>query len=180
MNRPVMVDDSKVFRVRAERSGLFLPEFEVWGEVEAGETLARSLTRRAVWFTRQSRARRRVASWLFVSTPWSTPGRWSPGGDAVSVIFSIDAPYRGRYELHRLTYGSGGPSVAIVAGLHGNELNSIHAVNLLNKMLRFSAPRARFTCFPWSIPSVLIEAQKRWPYDDQDINHTFLAIPTGQ
>lgn len=39
MNRPVMVDDSKVFRVRAERSGLFLPEFEVWGEVEAGETL---------------------------------------------------------------------------------------------------------------------------------------------
>jgi len=39
MNRPVAVFDAQVFRVRAERSGLFLPEFGVWSEVEKGATL---------------------------------------------------------------------------------------------------------------------------------------------
>jgi predicted deacylase len=39
MNRPVAVKDDAVFRVRAERSGLFLPEFGVWSEVEKGEIL---------------------------------------------------------------------------------------------------------------------------------------------
>jgi len=39
MNRPVAVKDDAVFRVRAERSGLFLPEFGVWSEVEEGEIL---------------------------------------------------------------------------------------------------------------------------------------------
>ena len=51
----------------------------------------------------------------------------------MSVVFSIDAPYRGQYELHRLTYGSGSPSIAIVAGLHGNELNGIHAAGKLSR-----------------------------------------------
>ena len=27
----------------------------------------------------------------------------------MSVIFSLEAPYRGSYELHRLTFGSGSP-----------------------------------------------------------------------
>lgn len=39
MSRPVVVNDAQVFRVRAERSGLFLPEFTVWSEVEKGATL---------------------------------------------------------------------------------------------------------------------------------------------
>ena len=39
MNRPVAVKDAQVFRVRAEKSGLFLPEFGVWSEVELGATL---------------------------------------------------------------------------------------------------------------------------------------------
>lgn len=97
----------------------------------------------------------------------------------MSVIFSIDAPYRGRYELHRLTYGSGGPSVAIVAGLHGNELNSIHAVNLLNKMLRVQRPKGTVHLFPLVNTFGADQAQKRWPYDDQDINHTFPGDPDG-
>jgi predicted deacylase len=39
MNRPTVVNDAQVFRVRAGRSGLFLPEFGVWSEVEEGATL---------------------------------------------------------------------------------------------------------------------------------------------
>ena len=33
------MNDERVFRVRAECSGLFLPEFGVWSEVEEGATL---------------------------------------------------------------------------------------------------------------------------------------------
>jgi len=97
----------------------------------------------------------------------------------MSVVFSIDAPYRGRYELHRLTYGSGGPSVAIVAGLHGNELNGIHAVNLLNKMLRVQRPKGTVHLFPLVNTFGADQATKRWPYDDQDINHSFPGDPDG-
>ena len=90
MNRPVMVDDSKVFRVRSERSGLFLPEFEVWGEVEAGETLGTVIDPESgmVHQTIQSLT---TGRWLFVSTPYSRDnGRAS--GDAVSVIFPSMRP----------------------------------------------------------------------------------------
>ena len=97
----------------------------------------------------------------------------------MSVVFSIDAPYRGRYELHRLTYGSGGPSIAIVAGLHGNELNGIHAVNLLNKMLRVQRPKGTVHLFPLVNTFGADQATKRWPYDDQDINHAFPGDPDG-
>jgi hypothetical protein len=95
------------------------------------------------------------------------------------LFFSIDAPYRGQYELHRLTYGSGGPSVAIVAGLHGNELNGIHAVNMLNKMLRVQRPKGTVHLFPLVNTFGADQATKRWPYDDQDINHAFPGDPDG-
>ena len=39
MTRPAMVDDAHVFRVRSECSGLFLPEFNVWSEVQEGVAL---------------------------------------------------------------------------------------------------------------------------------------------
>lgn len=97
----------------------------------------------------------------------------------MSIVFSIDAPYRGQYELHRLTYGSGGPSVAIVAGLHGNELNGIHAVNMLNKMLRVQRPKGTVHLFPLVNTFGADQATKRWPYDDQDINHAFPGDPDG-
>ena len=34
-----MVDDAHVFRVRSECSGLFLPQFNVWSEVQEGVAL---------------------------------------------------------------------------------------------------------------------------------------------
>ena len=97
----------------------------------------------------------------------------------MTVIFSIDAPYRGRYELHRLTYGSGSPSISVVAGLHGNELNGIHSVNLLNKMLRVQRPKGTVHLFPLVNTFGADQAQKRWPFDDQDINHAFPGDADG-
>lgn len=39
LQRPLVVTDDAVFRVRADRGGLFLPVGELWSEVEAGEHL---------------------------------------------------------------------------------------------------------------------------------------------
>jgi predicted deacylase len=92
----------------------------------------------------------------------------------MSVVFQIEAPYRGVYELHRLSFGSGkGPTVAIVAGLHGNELNGVHAVNLLAKSLAFQRPKGTVHLFPLVNTFGADEGGKRWPFDDQDINRAF-------
>ncbi|MDP6933899.1 MAG: succinylglutamate desuccinylase/aspartoacylase family protein, partial [Myxococcota bacterium] len=97
----------------------------------------------------------------------------------MSVVFSLEAPYRGSYELHRLTYGRGSPVVAIVAGLHGNELNGIQAVNLLSQALRVQRPRGTVHLFPLVNSFGADEARKRWPFDDRDINRTFPGDPDG-
>lgn len=91
----------------------------------------------------------------------------------------IKAPYRSAYELHRLTFGSGSPVVAIVAGLHGNELNGIHAVNMLVSALRVQRPRGTVHVFPLVNTFGADEGSKRWPFDDQDINRAFPGDPSG-
>lgn len=98
----------------------------------------------------------------------------------MSVVFRIEAPYRGAYELHRLTFGTGsGPTVAIVAGMHGNELNGMHAVNLLTSALRVVKPRGTVHLFPLVNTFGADEARKRWPFDDHDINKAFPGDPDG-
>jgi uncharacterized protein len=98
----------------------------------------------------------------------------------VSVVFRIEAPYRGAYELHRLTFGNGdGPTVAIVAGMHGNELNGVHAVNLLASSLRVARPRGRVHLFPLVNTFGADEGRKRWPFDDRDINMAFPGDSDG-
>lgn len=97
----------------------------------------------------------------------------------MSVILRIEAPFREDYALHRLTFGSGSPSVAIVAGLHGNELNSIHAVNMLISALRVQRPRGTVHLFPLVNTFGADEGRKRWPFDDQDINRAFPGDPNG-
>jgi predicted deacylase len=97
----------------------------------------------------------------------------------MSVVFRIAAPYREQYELHRLSFGKGGPSVAIVAGLHGNELNGVHAVNLLARTLRLQPPKGTVHLFPLVNTFGADEGRKRWPFDDRDINQAFPGDPTG-
>ncbi len=97
----------------------------------------------------------------------------------MSVILRLEAPYRGTYELHRLTFGSGSPSVAIVAGLHGTELNGVHAVNMLVKRLRLLPPKGTVHLIPLVNTFGTDEARKRWPFDDRDINQSFPGDPGG-
>ncbi len=97
----------------------------------------------------------------------------------MSVVFALEAPYRGRYELQRLTFGSGGPTVALVAGLHGNEVNGTHALNLVANVLRMQRPRGTVHLLPCVNTLGADEARKRWPFDDRDIAAAFPGDPTG-
>jgi len=98
----------------------------------------------------------------------------------MSVVFRLEAPYRGEYALHRLTFGGSGPAaVAMVAGLHGNEVNGIQALNLVAGMLRVMRPKRPVHILPCVNSIGADEARKRWPFDDRDINAAFPGDPDG-
>lgn len=97
----------------------------------------------------------------------------------MSVVFSLESPYRGEYRLHRLTFGSGGPVTALVAGIHGNEVNGIHALNLIASMLRLQRVAGTVHLLPCVNLFGAEEARKRWPFDDRDLNEAFPGAADG-
>lgn len=97
----------------------------------------------------------------------------------MSEIFRLEAPYRGAYTLHRLQFGSGSPTVALVAGVHGNEVNSTYALNLIANTLRMAAPRGTVSLLPCVNSFGADEGRKRWPFDDRDIALAFPGDPDG-
>lgn len=99
----------------------------------------------------------------------------------MSVVFTLEAPYRGAYELHRISFGGGpGPSVALVAGVHGNEVAGTHALNLVANMLRMQRPRGTVHIVPLVNTMGAEEGRKRWPFDDRDLADAFPGDPDGQ
>ncbi len=97
----------------------------------------------------------------------------------MSVVFSLESPYRGEYRLHRLTFGSGGPVTALVAGIHGNEVNGIQALNLIASMLRLQRVAGTVHLLPCVNLFGAEEARKRWPFDDRDLNEAFPGAADG-
>ena len=97
----------------------------------------------------------------------------------MSMIFELESPFRSSYQLHRLSFGEGGPIVAIVAGLHGNELNGIHALNLLASVLQMQQLNGTVMLFPLVNSFGADECAKLWPFDDFDINKAFPGDPNG-
>ena len=95
------------------------------------------------------------------------------------VVYQLSAPYREPYTLRALEFGSGGPTVAIVAGLHGNELNGVHALNLVASALRMARLTGTVTLIPVVNTFGLDQGTKRWPIDDNDINQAFPGDPQG-
>lgn len=97
----------------------------------------------------------------------------------MNEIFRLEVPYREPYSLRCLDFGSGSPRVAVVAGLHGTELNGVHAVNLVATALRLAPIRGSVRLFPVVNTFGLDQAEKRWPLDDRDINQAFPGDPRG-
>lgn len=96
------------------------------------------------------------------------------------VIFEMEAPYLGTCQLRATRIGEGPAQVAVVAGIHGNEVTAIHAANLLIE---------RLSLFPGEVPCVLVlscvnEAGamlgvKRWPFDEADLQEVFPGDALG-
>lgn len=97
----------------------------------------------------------------------------------MSVIFELEAPYRGFYRLHRLSFGRAGRSVALVAGIHGNEVNGTHALNLVAGVLRTTPVDGVVHLIPCVNTAGADENRKRWPFDDRDILSAFPGDPDG-
>jgi uncharacterized protein len=97
----------------------------------------------------------------------------------MTVIYELQTSFRSSYQLHMLRFGSGRPTVAIVAGLHGNELNGIHSLNMLTSALRMQKLKGSVLLFPLVNTFGADEGSKRWPLDDQDINKTFPGDAEG-
>lgn len=93
--------------------------------------------------------------------------------------FRLEVPYREAYRLDRLTFGTGSPVVCVVAGVHGTELNGVHALNLVARSLSVARPAGTVHLFPVINRFGLDQATKRWPFDDRDINTVFPGDPAG-
>jgi predicted deacylase len=97
----------------------------------------------------------------------------------VEDIYTIEVPFRGTYRLSRLRFGQGRPHLVVVGGLHGNELGSVYALNLLASRLRAQAPAGTVDLIPMANAFGIEEGRKLGPFDDQDLNHTFPGDPAG-
>jgi predicted deacylase len=97
----------------------------------------------------------------------------------VEDIYSIEVPFRGTYRLQRLRFGAGSPHLVIVGGLHGNELNSVYALNLLAASLRAQAPTGTVDLIPMANAFGVEDGRKFGPFDEGDLNQSFPGDPDG-
>lgn len=97
----------------------------------------------------------------------------------MTELFRMQAPFRGDYTLQSVDIGAGSPRVALVAGLHGNELNGVHALNLVGRSLRLLRVKGSVRLIPVVNTFGLDQGTKRWPMDDRDINQAFPGSPEG-
>ncbi|MCB9759003.1 MAG: succinylglutamate desuccinylase/aspartoacylase family protein [Alphaproteobacteria bacterium] len=97
----------------------------------------------------------------------------------MTELFRLEAPYREPFTLRCLDFGAGPIRVALVAGQHGNELNGVHALNLVARSLRLSKLNGAVRLIPVVNTFGLDHGTKRWPFDDRDINQAFPGDPEG-
>jgi hypothetical protein len=97
----------------------------------------------------------------------------------LAIVFRLEAPYRGEYHLHRLSFGQGSPRVAVVAGVHGNEVNGVYAVNIVAGVLRVCNLRGTVHLLPCVNAPGAAEGRKRWPFDDRDLERAFPGAADG-
>ena len=97
------------------------------------------------------------------------------------VIVSLAAPFRDAVEIHRLRFGvpGSGKHVAIVSGLHGNEVGGVCAVNQLVATIQASHIVGCIDVYPVINRMGLDVSSKSNPLDHRDINRWFPGHPEG-
>ncbi len=97
------------------------------------------------------------------------------------VVLSLDAPFRDAVEIQRIRFGQpgNGVHVAIVAGLHGNEVGGVCAVNQLVNKLKIANGTGCIDVYPVVNRMGLDESNKVNPLDHRDINRWFPGNANG-
>lgn len=106
------------------------------------------------------------------------------------TLLSMTAPLRDDFEIpfHDIGPRDKLPAVALVGGIHGNELNGIFVLSRLAHLLRQaedgSHPTVRLHRRVMVIPAVNVlgvnTGARIWPFDKTDINRAFPGHPEGE
>jgi len=102
------------------------------------------------------------------------------------TFFTIEMPYRERMEIRRTVFGGGdGPRVAIVAGLHGDELEGLYVCHRLAAWLEElqrcnpGALLGTVELYPAVNTLGLDTLTRGLPVFDTDLNRAFPGSPSG-
>jgi len=98
-------------------------------------------------------------------------------------ILTLELPYREQLQLHRTVFhGGAGPKVAVVAGIHGDELEGLYVCHRLAAWLeelaltQSDALRGRVELYPALNPLGIDTLQRFVPVFDTDLNRNFPGI----
>jgi len=104
----------------------------------------------------------------------------------LETILAIELPYRETLKLQRSVYrGTNGPRVAVVAGIHGDELEGLYVCHRLAAWLEDlgrtqpSALLGQVELYPSLNPLGLDTLQRAIPVYDSDLNCSFPGHPQG-
>src|SRR5262245_30147909 len=102
------------------------------------------------------------------------------------TFFRLELPYREGLSLERAVFRGGrGPRVAIVSGIHGDELEGLYVCHRLAARLEAieaahpGALRGSLELYPALNPLGLDTLQRRVPIYDVDLNRIFPGHPQG-
>lgn len=102
------------------------------------------------------------------------------------TFVTIDMPYRERLEIRRTVFGSGtGPRVAVVAGIHGDELEGLYVCHRLAvwlEQLQETAPdclAGTVELYPAANTLGLDTITRGLPVFNTDLNRSFPGAPDG-
>jgi len=110
--------------------------------------------------------------------------------DTTQTLLHMTAPLRDAFDIsyHDVGPNEAAPRVALVAGIHGNELNGVFVLARLSAYLRGVAAgvhegqtlRRRVVIIP-AVNVLGINTQSRvWPFDKTDINRMFPGYSAGE
>jgi predicted deacylase len=101
-------------------------------------------------------------------------------------VLTLALPYREHLRLRRTVFdGGAGPRVAVVAGVHGDELEGLYVCHRLAAWLerlardRPQALRGRIELYPALNPFGLDTLQRAVPVQEVDLNRSFPGHPDG-
>jgi len=102
------------------------------------------------------------------------------------TILSLELPYRERLTLQRTAFtGGNGPRVAVVAGIHGDEIEGLYVTHRLAAWLEDlgrrqpQALRGRVELYPAANPLGLDSLERSVPPQGVDLNRTFPGHAQG-